>query len=121
VPPIPNRFFGLPVPSPLSLDRLYADFRVLEMHVVGDIPSPARTVLERFAAADTIFVKSQDGFFTTGRYWAAECRAFFAADNALAAAQNAGGLFAIFARWRVVYAPLGRYAVLLCRRRRGTH
>lgn len=91
------RFFDLPVPERLSLDRLFSDFQVIEG--ASDIPLAARHPLDRFAGdADAIFVKAQEWGSNEARYWSVSRELFFAADNPFAALEPELGLFAIFPR-----------------------
>ena len=96
-------FFDLPVPQPLTLDRMYADFQVIEGS--GTIPAPARAVLERFAGgADTMFVKVQQYGSNDAMCLAFELGLFLALDNPFVETPNPFGLFALFPRGGGWYA-----------------
>jgi hypothetical protein len=89
------RSFGLTLPDPLTLDRLYADFQVIEGPKA--VPPLARVVLNRFAGtATTVFVKSAPYGSNEATYWAIERELFFELENPLAEVHNANGLYAIF-------------------------
>ena len=91
------RFFGLAMPGSFTLDRMYADFQVIEHN--GDVPMPARSILSRFAGnTDTIFVKVQGYGSNESAYLAFERDLFLALDNPFAATPNRFGLFAVFPR-----------------------
>ncbi len=91
------RSFGLPLPDPLTLDRLYADFQVIEGSKA--VPPLARTVLNRFAGTATmVFVKSAPYGSNEATYWAIERELFFELENPFAEVPHVGGLYAIFPR-----------------------
>jgi len=69
------RSFGLTVPEERSLDRIYADFGVIERS--REVPALARMVLDRFAGtAKTVFVRSASYAPDEPTYWAIERKLF---------------------------------------------
>src|SRR5437773_9065514 len=81
------RSVGLTLPDPLTLDRLYADFQVIEGP--KSVPPLARVVLNRFArTATTVFVKSAPYGSNEATYWAIERELFFELETPLAEVHN---------------------------------
>ena len=91
------RFFDLPVPESFTLDRMYADFDVIEHN--GDVPVLARSILSRFAGdTDTIFVKVQGYGLNASTYLSFERELFLGLGNPFAETTDPFGLFAVFPR-----------------------
>ena len=97
------RSFGLTVPEERSLDRIYADFGIIERS--REVPALARMVLDRFAGtAKTVFVRSASYAPDEPTYWAIERKLFLELEHPFSEIPHTGGFYAIFpagGRWYI--------------------